>query len=74
MATYRVKHNENARIFQECYDEMSPEAKLEINKLLRHIRMCVQIKNERIQFSHTMGGELLVALIRGGYLGEGKKP
>jgi len=65
---YKVKNNDNAKIFQECYDELSLEAKLEINKILRHMKISVQYRNERIQFSHTMGGELLVALIRGGYL------
>ena len=70
MPKYRVKNSANAKIFQECFDELSPEAKVEITKIIQELMICIKGCNERIQFSHAMGGELLVALIRGGYLKE----
>ncbi len=64
-----VKINDNARIFQECFDELSPEAKVEITMMIKELKLYIWCHNERIHFSQLMGGELLVALIRGGYLG-----
>ena len=64
-----VKINDNARIFQECFDELSPEAKVAITMIIKEIKLTLWCHNEHVQFSQLMGGELLVALIRGGYLG-----
>jgi hypothetical protein len=64
-----VKSSDNARIFQECFEELSPEAQVAITMIIKEIKLTLWCHNEHVQFSQAMGGELLVALIRGGYLG-----
>jgi len=64
-----VKSSDNARIFQECFEELSPEAKAEITMIIKNLNLYIWCQNETIQFNQMIAGELLVALIRGGYLG-----
>jgi hypothetical protein len=58
------------RIFEECFGELSAEAKAEINGLVEKLRFGVkgQDPGKKVQMGWASAGGLLVALIRAGVL------
>jgi hypothetical protein len=62
--------NRDMQIFDECFAELSPEAKAEIDGLVEKIRIGVkgQCAEKKVQMGWASAGGLLVALIRAGIL------
>jgi len=58
------------RIFEECFGELSEDAKAEINGLVEKLRIGVkgQCAEKKVQMGWASAGGLLVALIRIGVL------
>lgn len=61
---------DDMRIFEECFNELSAEAKAEINGLVEKLRFGVkgQCAGKKVQMGWASAGGLLVALIRVGAL------
>ena len=62
--------NHDMKIFEECFAELSPEAKAEMDGLVEKIRIGVkgQCAEKKVQMGWASAGGLLVALIRAGIL------
>lgn len=61
---------DDMRIFEECFNELSADAKAEINGLVEKLRIGVkgQCAEKKVQMGWASAGSLLVALIRAGIL------
>ena len=61
---------DDMRIFEECFGELSEDAKAEINGLVEKLRFGVkgQSPEKKVQMGWASAGGLLVALIRAGIL------
>lgn len=61
---------DDMHIFEECFGELSEDAKAEINGLVEKIRIGVkgQYAEKKVQMGWASAGGLLVALIRAGIL------